>query len=62
MTPPILSQFKREKPPHTDIQLGLTIGYTHQPRGLTPVPPLRCPQLEKRCPLSMAIARCLADR
>ena len=39
MTPPILSTLQRgEKQPHTDIQLGLTVGYAHQPiRGLTPV-------------------------
>lgn len=36
--------------------------YAHQPRGLTPVPRLPCPQLEKRCPLSMAVAKYLADR
>lgn len=38
MTPPIPSTLQRgEKQPHTDIQLGLTLGYAHQPiRGLTP--------------------------
>lgn len=56
----ILSMLKGEKQSHTDIQWGLTLGYAHQPRGLTPVfPPLS--QQKKRCLLSMAIATCLAE-
>lgn len=37
MTPPFFPHFKREKPPHGDIQLGLTFSYAHQPRGLMSV-------------------------
>lgn len=60
MTPPFFPYFKREKPPHGDIQQGLTFSYVHQPRGLMSVSLFPAP-LGKRGQLSMAVASCLAE-